>query len=177
MTQYSWRLRQQKIVEGLRYWKTARPEAYDHNDLYFFIDYICLPQFRRCAAEEEQFQKAMSHMHLLYAALKNLDGKCCAVIRIFFEGSEFQVWLIVPSEIQRALRPDIVWAFKYRDPLRQSILKALLTWPPLIPNRTFLQSEANSAAPFCKIVWRLEKLTPSALMRQHPGRTIFKLEF
>ncbi|CAE7344810.1 NLRC3, partial [Symbiodinium sp. KB8] len=90
VTPYFWRLRQQKIVEGLRYWKAARPQIFDHHDLYFFIDYICLPQFRRCAAEEAQFQKAMSHMHLLYA---------------------------------------------------------------------------NSAAPFCKVVWRLEKLTPSALIR------------
>ncbi|CAE7806033.1 NLRC3 [Symbiodinium microadriaticum] len=99
VTPYFWRLRQQKIVEGLRYWKAARPQIFDHHDLYFFIDYICLPQFRRCAAEEAQFQKAMSHMHLLYA---------------------------------------------------------------------------NSAAPFCKVVWRLEKLTPSALIRQHmrEGRRI-----
>lgn len=56
-------------MEALRYWKKAEPATYGQKNIYLFIDYISLPQFRRSTKEQEDFEHAMQHMHLFYATL------------------------------------------------------------------------------------------------------------
>ena len=56
------------IVDAWHYWREAEPEKYEEGNIYFFIDYMSLPQFKRSAEEQKSFQRAMKHMHLFYAA-------------------------------------------------------------------------------------------------------------
>ena len=41
--------------------------GYDSEETWVFIDYISLYQYKRTATQQESFQHAMRHMHLLYA--------------------------------------------------------------------------------------------------------------
>ncbi|CAK9050365.1 unnamed protein product [Durusdinium trenchii] len=72
------------IVDAWHYWREAEPEKYEEGNIYFFIDYMSLPQFKRSAEEQKSFQRAMKHMHLFYAAWSANSGAtfCKSVWRL-----------------------------------------------------------------------------------------------